>query len=79
MCDIHNNPKLAEPRMPVLLDEKGIERWLNEKDVSINEINSDISLVAHTVKRFSGRPNAGNLPDSDEEFHYPEFNKGLFD
>lgn len=78
MAEIHNNPKLSEPRMPLLLNDKEIEVWLNEPELLIKP-GPKVDLLTHTVRRFSKRKNNGNLPDADEEFIYPELSKGLFD
>lgn len=79
MSEIHNNPKLAEPRMPLCLSANEISLWLNKDFTSINELGLEIELKGHTVRRFAGRPNKGNLEDSAEEVQYAELQKGLFD
>lgn len=48
---IHNNPKLKEPRMPLILDEDEEDRWLyseSGKDVELLLANKvPVELVAH--------------------------------
>lgn len=80
LSKIHNNPKLPEPRMPVLLDEEHVEEWLkpykteNDKMALQNLLLPDtkIELNAHTVKPLSGKNSVGNTPESSEEFVYEE-------
>ena len=83
---IHNNPKLTEARMPVILDEKDIDTWL--MPVKSDEDKAKVSallkpwegeeLTAHTVRRLRGREALGNVPQATEEFHYPELAPELF-
>jgi putative SOS response-associated peptidase YedK len=87
MTDIHNSPKLPESRMPLILDNKGIDIWLNGEVTSddhdeldaISGPCSDELLDAHTVRRFKGKSGVANAGHADEEFHYPELGPTLFD
>ncbi|GAB5417660.1 MAG: hypothetical protein Crog4KO_26460 [Crocinitomicaceae bacterium] len=79
MQHIHNNPKLKEARMPLLLDQESIPTWL---DGSMDEIQSliqpsSINLAAHTVKRLKGKSALGNVPEALQEFNYPELDDPL--
>ena len=78
MSDIHNNPKLSEPRMPLILDHENEEDWL-QGALSENEIEkfkklikpaSDHVLEAHTVGRLSGKNFKGNNESVTEEVNY---------
>ena len=80
LSKIHNNPKLDEPRMPLILNEETEEIWLRNEnsDIFLDEIKSlikpnlEIQLKAHTVRRLSGKESAGNQPEAHEEFVYEE-------
>ncbi len=77
LSKIHNNPKLKEPRMPVLLNEEEATIWLNEKS-SKNEIESLIKpyatddLEAYTVHALRGKNALGNVPDASKPEVYKE-------
>ena len=78
MAKIHNNPKLQEARMPLILLEDQEDIWLqaetNEFDKSIllklEESNNEIDLQAHTVRKIRGKEAIGNVPDASEYFKY---------
>ena len=76
MAKIHNNPKLAEPRMPVILKDELQEAWLDPslktKDVLQKLIKpfDAAGLKAHTVRRLSGKESLGNVPEANEYFEY---------
>jgi putative SOS response-associated peptidase YedK len=80
LAKIHNNPKLTEPRMPVILHEKGIKQWLqpiqNEADKKIIEelitaCPTD-DLEAYTVHKLRGKNALGNVPEATEKEVYAE-------
>ena len=83
---IHNNPKLAEARMPVILDEADIDSWLKpiNNDDDLATVKARIrpwqgeELVAHTVRRLRGKEAAGNVPEASKSFNYPELADELF-
>lgn len=82
MSEIHNNPKLKEARMPVVLTDEGIDFWLNsDVDEALIKvappIQSDI-LISHTVKRFKNVPQSEKT-DASDEFFYSELGPTLFD
>ncbi len=84
MAKIHNNPKLAGPRMPVILNDE-----LGKKYLEINASDkagqdevlelcqpSDIELQYHTVNPLRGKARLGNVPEASEYFEYGE--QGFF-
>ena len=81
MSQIHNNPKLPEPRMPLILTDKTLAPWLNldaqndsgKKEVLalVKPVESD-SLKSHTVKKLRGKEATGNKPEASLEHRYPE-------
>jgi putative SOS response-associated peptidase YedK len=75
MSKIHNNPKLKEPRMPLILEEEMADSWLNGSETVIKKMivpASDGILKAHTVRKLRGKNAVGNSPEAIEEFIYPE-------
>lgn len=82
LTEIHNNPKLQEARIPVILTEDKIETWLHS---SLNDAIQDVSLpidsellASHTVKGFKNVAQS-NKKDASEEYFYPELGPTLFD
>ena len=85
MKRIHNNPKLKEARMPLILEEKAIEDWLNipasqeehaKVDQLINPYDAE-KLISYTVRKT--RKGITDDEKSSLEFIYPEFGPTLFD
>lgn len=88
MAEIHNNPKLEEPRMPLILHGDQVNDWLSNSDE--NELkqlqqgliipNEEIQLISHPVRPLKGK---AALKNDDvkvlEPIAYPELQKGLFD
>lgn len=75
MRKIHNNPKLKEARMPLILNEQSAEQWLKGSAQAAKELISpapDGALKAHTVRKLRGKNAVGNSPKALEEFIYPE-------
>ena len=80
LAKIHNNPKLTEPRMPVILPETDIEQWLqpikNEADKQFIETLLKAypvdELEAFTVHRLRGKNALGNVPEATEKFVYED-------
>ena len=77
MTKIHNNPKLSgDSRMPVILPEDLENEWL--KPLGKNELQEllhpfpDSELVAHTVRKLSGKDSPGNVLGANEEYKYEE-------
>lgn len=75
MAEIHNNPKLEEPRMPLVLPDDLTRNWLTEPEDTLKEYRQEsIELDAWTVPRLRGNQYRGNVPESWEECHYQELN-----
>jgi len=81
MAEIHNNPKLSEPRMPLILEEKEQQLWLN-KELNQNAVANLMKpleegfLVAHTVAPIRGSQIIGNLPNATDEYKYSVLESG---
>lgn len=80
MAKIHNNAKLAEPRMPLILNLEQEDLWLKKlendkvKD-SVEELITQFpseKLTAHTVHRLRGKEYLGNVEEISQEITYPE-------
>ena len=80
MAKIHNNPKIDEPRMPVILEEDFVDLWLdpNVEQFSRKDVEpflqpySQNKLKAFTVPPLTGKQGVGNTPSATEKFTYPE-------
>jgi putative SOS response-associated peptidase YedK len=77
---IHNNPKLKEPRMPVILPESLENEWLHPltDDLDKKPIQElikefpDEELEAYTVRRLRGKEYIGNVSEISEKYEYEE-------
>ena len=81
MTKIHNNPKYSgDSRMPVILPENLENDWLNP--LSKNELQEllqpfpNSELIAHTVKKLSGKDSPGNVYGANEEYKYEHLEFG---
>jgi putative SOS response-associated peptidase YedK len=77
MAEIHNNPELEEPRMPVFLEGEDMLRWINSEtplDVlkALLKPKQDESIRAHTVKQLRGKNSPGNTQEASKPYNYPE-------
>lgn len=77
MAKIHNNPKLQEPRMPLLLVDEMEEQWLNssadfEKVLKKLLTIQKVDLHAHTVGKLRGKSYDGNINSISDEVIYDE-------
>ncbi len=80
MAEIHNNPKLSGPRMPVILPEELEDNWLKEINDDLDQKKleelltsyPETELQAHTVKKLRGKNATGNIPEASEVYEYPE-------
>ncbi|MBN2237579.1 MAG: SOS response-associated peptidase [Bacteroidales bacterium] len=77
MKKLHNNPKIVEPRMPLILDNEAQEKWLSpdftKKDLQdLLSRKEEIPLQSHTVKRLRGKEYLGNIPEVSAEYVYNE-------
>tara|TARA_R110002110_G_scaffold131569_1_gene312459 strand:- start:923 stop:1687 length:765 start_codon:yes stop_codon:yes gene_type:complete len=69
MTKIHNNPKIKDPRMPLILPEELEDQWLMsiDDDLDKQQIQDLIQsypedkLKAHTVSKLRGKEYAGNV------------------
>jgi putative SOS response-associated peptidase YedK len=78
LAEIHNSPKLIEPRIPLLLTEQQEDFWLNETtEDTINQISEsklEDKLKGHLVAPIRGKKNLGNTKEVTDEYIYEEFN-----
>jgi putative SOS response-associated peptidase YedK len=78
MSVIHNNPKLPEPRMPMILHEDMEDAWLNLSGESVLKELAvsfpDEKLETYTVQKLQGANAIGNVVQASEKFLYPELN-----
>jgi len=80
MAKIHNNPKIIEPRMPLMLSDKEENQWLNpinknaDKQAIQELIKSypDNLLKSHTVGKLRGKQYAGNIEKITNKVLYQE-------
>lgn len=80
MARIHNNPKLAGPRMPLILPDALSDHWLVPLEDELDQKGlqelicsfPEEALASHTVARLRGKEYAGNVPGISEEVRYPE-------
>ena len=80
MAEIHNNPKLQEPRMPVILPTELEDKWLisinDELDIkAIEELIREYpegELQGHTVAKLRGKEYPGNVKTISEKVIYKE-------
>ena len=84
LADIHNNPKMSGPRMPVIVPPELDETWLQEDALSEKDWEKILTpfpsdkLEAYTVPRLRGKDAIGNRPEAVKFFDYPEL-RSLFD
>jgi putative SOS response-associated peptidase YedK len=75
--EIHNNPKLKEPRMPVILTPDEENLWLDTA-LKYQELQPLFSprqsydLNYYTVQKIKGKAYLGNCPEVIEPHIYPE-------
>ncbi len=79
MKTIHNNPKLAESRMPLLLNKSVLNSWLSptSRDFSLegfSDYKEHLNLKAYSVKPLRGKYYSGNTIDASHPFDYPTLN-----
>lgn len=78
MTEIHNNPKLEGPRMPLILPEEIEDEWLTRNEPeSLRELIKPYDtnrLHSHTVRPLRGKEAIGNCEEVDDEYIYDELN-----
>jgi putative SOS response-associated peptidase YedK len=77
MKKIHNNPKLKEARMPLILTRDEEDFWLKEeldaqKIAFFLQNRKNIDLEAYTVNRLRGKYAIGNVAEVSLPHIYPE-------
>ncbi|EAR14374.1 SOS response-associated peptidase [Robiginitalea biformata] len=80
MARIHNNPKLAGPRMPLILPDELADKWLEPcQDAADRQALEELirsypeeELAAYTVGKLRGKSYPGNVPEITTEVAYPE-------
>lgn len=79
MQTVHNNPKLKEPRMPLILDDERMNLWLSEEVPRQSGWLKNIltpqelpELKAYPVPKIRGKAAAGNTPQARKLYEYPE-------
>jgi len=80
LSEIHNNPKLKGPRMPLLLTPAQENIWLSQYEpIAIkSEIETmlsqpcSIALKAHTVGKLRGKAYRGNIKAITDPVQYPD-------
>ncbi|WP_299393850.1 SOS response-associated peptidase [uncultured Gelidibacter sp.] len=80
LSKIHNNPKLKEPRMPVILPDALADKWLIGYDDPLDKTAlEDLikayphdALDAYTVTKLRGKDYMGNTEEISEPLYYEE-------
>lgn len=76
MTTIHNNPKLKEPRMPLILTPSNFDTWLkSNREQEIKQLIQPYSselLEAYPVRRLIGVNGIGDSIQAVEPIHYPD-------
>ncbi|MFT4660411.1 MAG: putative SOS response-associated peptidase YedK [Patiriisocius sp.] len=80
LAKIHNNPKLAGPRMPVIIEDGEEEMWMINEGANIDSVrvrslikaSDPDKLMAHTVQKLKGKAYLGNETEVSNEFIYEE-------
>ena len=70
--NIHNNPKLKEPRSPLFIDVNRKNKWLNENNLNyLQSMSGEIEkgLKSHEVNKLSGGFYVGNNPSVLNPIH----------
>lgn len=79
MQQIHNNPKLKEARMPLILDTSNADTWLAGELTALEPLikPSHVPLVAHPVRKLKGKNALGNVQEVQNEYHYVELDEPM--
>ena len=79
MSKIHNNPKLKEARMPLILSDENANKWLDD-DSNISDLlvpNTSEALKSWTVNKLKGKNYVGNVLEVQKKREYVELNDAL--
>ena len=79
MSKIHNNPKLKEARMPLILSDENASKWL-EDNSNISDLlvpNASEPLKSWTVNKLKGKSYVGNVLEVQKKREYVELNDDL--
>lgn len=77
MAEIHNNPELDEPRMPVFLEGQDLLTWIDSA-TPIEQLKQlllpkeEPGMRAHPVKPLRGKNSPGNTPEAFKLHSYAE-------
>lgn len=80
LSKIHNNPKLKEPRMPVIIPDELANEWLMDYNDELDRKRIEElmqcypkeELEAYTVDRLRGKEYMGNREEITHKFDYKE-------
>lgn len=83
MAEIHNNPKIQGPRMPLLLPKELQDNWLKpiEDTLDVEFIQElaqpydSTEMEAYTVGKLRGKQAVGNTPEIIKSVNYPELSQ----
>ncbi len=82
LSQIHNNPKLKGPRMPLILDRENQKTWLEDWEVNpedrLEHLKNNImieDLKAHPVAPIRGKKALGNVAEALVKYNYPELSE----
>lgn len=83
MSKVHNNPKLPEPRMPLILEADYEHLWIGyDEDFSLDRVRTLIApypyedeLIAYPVHRLRGKSYLGNCPEITDPVLYEELDE----
>ncbi len=80
LATIHNNPKLNEPRMPVIIKDGREDIWLNTKnqEPELHQLFipfDERELQAYTVNKLRGKESVVDATEASDPFEYPELVK----
>lgn len=74
MTKIHNNPKIKEARMPLVLSPEKADQWLQGTEAQnrskLTSFDKTLTLNAHTVKPLIGKKAVGNTAAASAPYPY---------
>lgn len=78
MATIHNNPKLKEARMPLILNPMDAKKWMESTSNEAKEIcqyRPTVDLESYTVGKLRGNDAVGNCEEAHDKRHYVELDE----